>query len=632
MKNETSVNNSKYIINNSSMLTAENSSKQSKFNLKRNKYPFPLSQKYSNTALFENPKREHLKTISHKKSQKGIYLTDVTFSKFRETELDTKTTFEVTNPYYTKNNQLIKNRNRTARKSSKNSLPNIKSNGLTRYINNVPFFTCCNRKANPVYLTYLYNQQLSNIKDNKNNENNQKKGKKTLKEDKIEFLRKTNEIKRIKYEIDLKKEAIEDFKENLKMQKYGIDFTISNLKAYRDNLENNFLNKYNDNLRKLGKVQFELKLKSDKENNELILLKKEVASLKNLLIKKENMLKIIEKWIYLQIYIKEGEEPKNLNNSLKKYNNQLIFDSLEELNNTLTYIENRNLRLMEKFNKSQIEKDKYISELLEIQNEAKNIDKSIDLAISQKESLLSQLKERENNLNKTIKNLNKEKKNDQDQEQDKETTNKRSKSLNNKMPTNNHNYSQLRKNELGILYKPINIENNILIYIDSIYINIISNNIQGLDLDSTFTHQLHNINTTKNQKAVIKMKIIEISLNYLIDSINKKIKSDKNCLNIMEKTCKLIDLYHKKINGDRNREQQQKNRDNLLKKVEDKNKKAYYLPRGKIEKYNVVSIQKKKNEEKMKKKKVIKKIDIWDFLHDQSYNEIESDYNETIED
>ena len=38
----------------------------------------------------------------------------------------------------------------------------------------------------------------------------------------------------------------------------------------------------------------------------------------------------------------------------------------------------------------------------------------------------------------------------------------------------------------------------------------------------------------------------------------------------------------------------EKNWNNLIKKIEDKNKKVYYLPRGKIEKYNIVSIQKKK--------------------------------------
>ena len=58
MKNETTINNSKYIINNSSMITAENSSKNSKINLKKNILRANKFQKYSNMALFENPRRD----------------------------------------------------------------------------------------------------------------------------------------------------------------------------------------------------------------------------------------------------------------------------------------------------------------------------------------------------------------------------------------------------------------------------------------------------------------------------------------------------------------------------------------------------------------------------------------------
>ena len=56
--------------------------------------------------------------------------------------------------------------------------------------------------------------------------------------------------------------------------------------------------------------------------------------------------------------------------------------------------------------------------------------------------------------------------------------------------------------------------------------------------------------------------------------------------------------------------------------IKEKNNKSYYLPRGKIERYNVVAINKKKMEERLKNKKTKKKIDIWDFLYDQ-YNENE---------
>lgn len=624
MKNETSINNSKHVVNNSSLLTAENSSKNSKFNIKRNSVGTNHNNKYSNTALFENPKRDFSKTITNRKSQKGIYITDVTLSKFRDTELETKTTIETTKPNFNQNyktyNKFLKNRNKATKTFTQNMLPNITS-GFNKHVNNPPCFTCCDRKMKPEFLTHLYNEQLANNTQSQFLENKTKKGKKNVRDDKNEFLRKTNEIKRIKYEIGLKKEAMEEYKENIKMQRCGIEFTISNLKTYKDNLENSFLTKYNDDLRKIGRELYEQKLKSDMQNNKLAILKNEVSSIKSLIIKKENMLKNIEKWLYLQMYIKEGEEPKNIRESLKKYNNKLIFESLEELNNSLTHKENRNLRLIEKYNKSQNEKDEYALKLLEQERDAKNMDQSIDLMIEQKENLLNQLKKIGNNLNSTINSLSSEK--------DKLEKNKINKGVNNKITMNNStNNVELQKNDLGIFYKPIIVKNNMFVLIDCIYSGIIANNIKGLNLDSNYLHQINNINIPETKKTAIKMKVIEISLNYLISSINKKILSDKNNLTIMEKTCKLIDLYHKKINGNKNRMQMQKNWDNLIKKIEDKNKKTYYLPRGKIEKYNIVSIQKKKNDEQQKHKKTVKKIDIWDFLYDQSndYNDINDNF------
>jgi len=70
MKTETSEDPSKPVVNNSSMLTAENSSTlHSKLNQRRNKLNAIKEKKYSNTALFENPKRDLSK--NEKKRQKN---------------------------------------------------------------------------------------------------------------------------------------------------------------------------------------------------------------------------------------------------------------------------------------------------------------------------------------------------------------------------------------------------------------------------------------------------------------------------------------------------------------------------------------------------------------------------------
>jgi uncharacterized protein YoxC len=252
------------------------------------------------------------------------------------------------------------------------------------------------------HLTMLYNEPWLNSEEDNDKRNN---GQKIVRDDKKEFLKKTNEIKRLKYEVELKKEAIEEYKENIKLQKNSIEHTISNLQTYKDNLENHFLTKYNIDLRKLEKELLLLKLSNDRDNNEINNLNKEISSLQYLLIKKENIIKDIEKWIKLQIYIKEGEEPDNLNIALKKYENTFIFNSLEDLNNTLTMKENKNLRLMEKYNKIQKDKQYYIEELQQLEKEVKNSDKSIYTLMSQKEHILNSLKSRQSILNSTINSL-----------------------------------------------------------------------------------------------------------------------------------------------------------------------------------------------------------------------------------
>ena len=617
MKNETSNNNSKQVINNSSMLTAENSSKNSKLIMKRNILRNAYNQKFTNIALFENPRKCMQNTVnySRKKNRNGIYITDLTITKFRDTENETRTTQETLNINYKTHNRLSKNNSRKDHyKYGKNSLPNIKT-GFSKNINPSSCFTCCSRKSNEKHFTYFNNEPcFEKQEDDKRNIRQ-----KSVRDDKSQFIRKTNEIKRLKYEVELKKEAIEEYKENIKLHKNSIEYTISNLKSYKDNLENQFLIKYNIDLRKLEKELLLLKLNYDRENNEINNLNKEISSLQYLLIKKDNIIKDIEKWIKLQIYIKEGQKPKDLHEALKKYENTFIFNSLEDLNNTLTSKENKNLRLMEKYNKLQKEKQQYIEELQQAEKEVKKSDQAIYALLSQKENILNSLKNRHNILKSTVNNLT-----SRNTTTAKTKSYKRCKSTKIKLPTPINN-DELKRNDLGILYKPVTIKNDINFFIDCIYISIIKNNIKGLKLNSSVINQLNNLNLSNNKKSVIKMEIIEISLNYLISSIKDKIKSDKNNVIIMEKTAKIIDLYHKKINGNKNKEEVKINWNNLMKKIVEKNKKTYFLPRGKIEKYNIVSIQKNKNHIKIKNKQTEKKIDIWDFLYDQNDDKVNNE-------
>jgi hypothetical protein len=343
------------------------------------------------------------------------------------------------------------------------------------------------------------------------------------------------------------------------------------------------------------------------------------------LVKKEKILKNIEKWIILQIFIKEGVEPKNLKESLKKYEYKLIFETPEELHYSLKFKENKNLRLIELYNRVQKEKEKYKQQYIENEKELENNGQIIDSLLTKKESELNSLRSRELSLKSTLNKLKIEKNLYQ-----KENSNKikRSKSSNNTLINNKniltYHDSDLQSNPLGILYKPVKIKNNIFIYIDCIFKTLLCNNINWPKINPKDVHHMNNISTTKSQLAIFQMKIIELYLNYLNTTINKKVNSNKKYLLIKEKVCKVIDLYHKKINGNKNKLEQQNYRQTLLNKVKEKNSKAIYLPRGKIEKYNIVNIEKKREEERIKIKKAKKNVDIWDFLYDIPKNEKEN--------
>ena len=610
MKNETSEEASKPVVNNSSLMTAENSSSiQSKLNNRRKKLALLNKKKYSNTALFENKKRElslKEKEKESKKQKNSIYITDVTSSKFRDTNFETKSTLHTT-----KNNQTynsIKSRTKHNFSRTANINTNKNRNSSLPYITNYNprtdeknFLTYFGNIFTKDYVKNIYKEKIEPKKESNENINLNKKKNKTFRDDKNEYIRKTNEIKRLKYELDLKKHALEDFKFNLMNKINSFEKTNADILAYKEDIENNFISRYNDNLRKLSRKLYDLKIELDIQNNKLKGLKNDINNLKQSIVKKENCLKDIEKWLKLQIFIKEGKNPTDLKTALIKYKGKLIFNSMEELEGHINYKQSQNLRLIQKYNKIEKEKEKLFPWLEDQEKSFHNLENIFINNITEKLVILNSLKKREKNLLATINQLKKENISNKD-----ENDNKNKKE---------NAETKIALNELGVKYKPILHKNNIYHYIDCIFGGILANNIQGISLDTKDSNQLYNVNIQKEKKALIQMNFIEISLNYLISTINKKIANDKNSVIIIEKTTKLIESYHKMLNVNRNKMEMKKKRDKILKKVQDRSNKNHVFYRGKTD-YNVVKEQKNINIEKMKNKKKLKNIDIWDFFYD----------------
>ena len=293
----------------------------------------------------------------------------MTSSKFRDTNFETKSTLHTT-----KNNQTynsIKSRTKHNFSRTANINTNKNRNSSLPYITNYNpktdeknFLTYFGNIFTKDYVKNIYKEKIEPKKESNENINLNKKKNKTFRDDKNEYIRKTNEIKRLKYELDLKKHALEDFKFNLMNKINSFEKTNADILAYKEDIENNFISRYNDNLRKLSRKLYDLKIELDIQNNKLKGLKNDINNLKQSIVKKENCLKDIEKWLKLQIFIKEGKNPTDLKKALIKYKGKLIFNSMEELEGHINYKQSQNLRLIQKYNKIEKEKD-IIDELLE---------------------------------------------------------------------------------------------------------------------------------------------------------------------------------------------------------------------------------------------------------------------------
>ena len=99
--------------------------------------------------------------------------------------------------------------------------------------------------------------------------------------------------------------------------------------------------------------------------------------------------------------------------------------------------------------------------------------------------------------------------------------------------------------------------------------------------------------------------------------IRRKGEEDINNIYIMKKTKQEIELEHKKMKAEKHKIYLKKRMGQLVKRMEEKNNKIYFLSGKKVNKYNMVIIEKKKLAEKLKKKKKKKVLGIEDFLYDE---------------
>ena len=606
----------------SSVATFENSSSPKSSPLRdlytSSKERIIYDPKFSNDQLFE--KKIEKININHslniKPNNGSIYLTGIgNVNDIRSELYKNIDSISLDFPDLSKSVSKKNSKVNINHKSSLGALPQIPIYSYHHRKGQIaPIFSCCDQELRPKVLNEVYFNQKEKESRNgicKTVESSRKiiskphhPGKLVVRDGKKDYINKTRELNRIKYCMNLREESIKEYNKKIREQMKSLDYTINSINSYKNNLENKYINEFTSQLRALDKAILTKKLEDEKLQSELVKLEKENYNLLHKINKNELNKNYIEKWIALQIYIKEGIiiDQNNISNYIsEKYNDKLIFDTPEEFNEIFKKNENKNINLMKSLNIINAEKAKLYQNLKEIK-ESSVEDKELTLKILEKEKLLSLLKIRYNDLLKDKKEVVKISKNSSIIEDSSAIV----------LPSMNYiknkNKDRNSKNIINF--------SNIYKLIQEGFDYIVENDIEVIeDLGENFL-QMNYINNNimvKSTKALSQMRIMEMCYIYLFYyKENNKEKNKEFYKNILE----IIDLNKKKMKSEKHKKEEEKRALELYKKLEAKKDRIIFKPTRQDNYSSLIYIEKMKKEERKKNKNVKKEIDIYDFLYD----------------
>lgn len=616
------------LINNSSIFTAENSStiQTNKINSFNNSITNKRKKKKLNDSKYLNA------TIFDKNKNQNLWI--------KNTNLTTKNTTRNNFPLYltemsnyknsrNKNESIdILSNRKTFRKNSraKVSLPSLKCfshRSNEKYPN---IFNCDELILRPKLLTKLYYKQHKDkdemseeLFNTTNGSGNNHQIKKSIKESTKDYIERAKKINLINYKINMRKEALDEYQENMKSQMLSLDYTISQINNYKSNLENNLFIKYNEERRLFDRHIILGKQELDNQKNSLLALLKDVSILTQAISKKEIIKKRYEKWLTFQVLLKEGEVPKtkNIKEYLdKKYGDEPIFENYDDFFIAFKEKEDRNIRLLEREEKAINEKDEIKKEYNELKKDIENNQLHLDLNVKEKEKVLNLLKIR----NKELKNIMNGIARKNRRYMSKSFKTKYRTTLDLDMQKNKEIViDDIKLNSLGIYYYNLEGTKNIYQMINCIYLSILKNEIPKLVLPHDIIYKIKNQILSKPLKAIYQLKIIELSLNYVKSSINTKKNSDKNCKKLIKEIYHQIDLYHKWEKAKIYKEKQTKKFFEFFVKMEEKSKKIVFVQNRKVENYPSGLLARKKTVSVSKNKN--NNFGLFDFLHENSFSD-----------
>ena len=543
--------------NNSSKITQDNSNILSQN--KNNKY----NNRYLNSSIFESRNTSIDNTTKPIKSQ--LYLTEVSDFNNNDQIIPKGKSVHIMG-------ELFDFKPTT----SGRILPHVKRKPPT-------MIYCCNEKYEANNLSNLYDKYWVHPPEKKMIINFKRERTK-VRDTSYEYIEKTKSIILARYNLKIKEEAKKRIENNIKNEIKSLDNTIRQINRYKDDLENNFIQKYDMALRNLNIQYQEERTKNENLNFHLIKMLKEVNILKNQLKKVNTNKVLLEKWIIFQIQMDKGYIPSDLKETLKnEYNNELIFQDIDDFDDWFVRAQNKNLKLLDEYNIKKKECDDLKKEFLEDQK-LSNYEKMIESEVQEKEKLLVLLKLRNKNL-----------------EREKKDCFKSQISSPKKMKKIQTEYE-----------KPKKLKDSIYIKVKCIYNKIneeLSNELKNINLNKEIDRCI-----SKGDKTMKMIIAIEITLNFLISKFHEY-KSDYHNNDILKSIQEQIDLEHKIATANQRKLEEENKIEELKKNINKRDKKFIYVPKRKVDMFPFALYQKQRRTvtEKDDKKN---ELNIFDFLFD----------------
>ena len=386
---------------------------------------------------------------------------------------------------------------------------------------------------------------------------------------KSKFIENMREFLLEKYNIQIKQEKTKIFQENIKDKIEFINDRIKILKNEFNCFNDRFVTKFSEYIKQVIQMKDIEKNKDNLYLNYIFQLKKEIVSL-NLRNKKiKNDRDGLNRWMYLQICVKEKKKvlpkyykiiledkqdenkeelkkiDKNLINNVLKYKNNIIYKNGDLFLEQIKKYENQNIDLLTYYNllREEIDELNKEKELLLIENNQKEMEKEEDKLVGIKLKMLVNVKNKYNKLTQywqSVKTLI-----DNNDEDEEEFINKKYTKLyykTSKLLNNLNSYINYDFQKIGIVKSYKNISEESLILLNLTKIEILTDIFiaKNTSFKKNFSDKMNNFQTLLDKNKKLKKNIEQRK--------NIKLKLERERDKIFKKYNKIVILPTHKLN------------------------------------------------------------------------------------